>query len=284
MAAAAAQQPTTQTAHNSSSTSDGDLGIDSSLLYESFTDAVAHCAAGAYLAVQAFFGACKSPVVINTMKKTSKTVILTALCHYVLLTIVLWPVGMFCRLLSRLTLNHVNFEVNTLVGSSMAIYPMLTIMLNKYVHPSSMDDCFCSSLAELDPKYAAHLAAMPRRFKPRLREKVLARMGMSADDSDDYKTMLLLMLAGLLLRGWRSLPYIGWLVAPVLQFLSIRYMVGRPVAAALLSVAAALHPTLEGPVMSFVQLWASSKVLGRSSMRYYLDRCVPTEKRGAFIR
>lgn len=31
-----------------------DLGLDSSLLYESFTDAVAHCAAGAYLAARAF--------------------------------------------------------------------------------------------------------------------------------------------------------------------------------------------------------------------------------------
>lgn len=39
-----------------------------------------------------------------------------------------------------------------------------------------------------------------------------------------------------------------------IQFLSIRYMVGRPVAAALLSVAAALGPSLEGPVMSFVQV------------------------------
>lgn len=31
-----------------------DLGIDSTILYETVTDAVAHCAAGAYLAVQAF--------------------------------------------------------------------------------------------------------------------------------------------------------------------------------------------------------------------------------------
>ena len=29
--------------------------------------------------------------------------------------------------------------------------------------------------------------------------------------------MLMLMLVGLLLRGWRSLPYIGWLVAPVVR-------------------------------------------------------------------
>jgi hypothetical protein len=29
--------------------------------------------------------------------------------------------------------------------------------------------------------------------------------------------MLMLMLVGLLLRGWRSLPYIGWLVAPVVS-------------------------------------------------------------------
>jgi hypothetical protein len=39
-----------------------------------------------------------------------------------------------------------------------------------------------------------------------------------------------------------------------IQFLSIRYMVGRPVAAALLSVLAALNTALEGPVMSFVQV------------------------------
>jgi hypothetical protein len=32
------------------------------------------------------------------------------------------------------------------------------------------------------------------------------------------------------------------------------------------------------------QLWASAKVLGRSSMRYYLDRCVPRDKRAAFIK
>jgi hypothetical protein len=37
-------------------------------------------------------------------------------------------------------------------------------------------------------------------------------------------------------------------------------------------------------VLLLPQLWASSKVLGRSSMRYYLDRCVPKHKRAAFIR
>lgn len=285
MAAAAAQQPSTRGAsYSSSSPGDGDLGIDSSLLYESFTDAVANCLAGAYLALYAFFHACSSPVVINIVKKTSKTVVITALCHYVLLTVMLWPLGLLCRLLSLLTLFLVSFDVSALVASSMAVYPMATILLIKYVYRSSMDECFASTLAQLNPKYAAHLAAMPRRFKPSMSQKVLSRLGLSLDDSDDLKTMLMLMLVGLLLRGWRSLPYIGWLVAPVLQFLSIRYMVGRPVAAALLSVAAALGPALEGPVMSFVQLWASAKVLGRSSLRYYLDRCVPRDKRSAFVR
>jgi hypothetical protein len=30
--------------------------------------------------------------------RTSKTVIITAVCHYVLLTVVLWPIGLLCRL------------------------------------------------------------------------------------------------------------------------------------------------------------------------------------------
>jgi hypothetical protein len=61
MATVTAQKPTDKTAYSSSSsTGDGDLGIDSSLLYESFTDAAAHCVAGAYLAVQAFFNVCNS--------------------------------------------------------------------------------------------------------------------------------------------------------------------------------------------------------------------------------
>lgn len=33
-----------------------------------------------------------------------------------------------------------------------------------------------------------------------------------------------------------------------------------------------------------VQLWASSKVLGRSSMKYFMDRMVPKQKKAAFIR
>lgn len=50
-----AQAPSTaQQTPSCSMAQDGDLGIDSSLLYESFTDAVAHCAAGAYLSLQAF--------------------------------------------------------------------------------------------------------------------------------------------------------------------------------------------------------------------------------------
>jgi hypothetical protein len=43
-----------------------------------------------------------------------------------------------------------------------------------------------------------------------------------------------------------------------IQFLSIRYMVGRPVAAALLSLLAALGPSLEGTVTSFVQVSRAS--------------------------
>jgi hypothetical protein len=45
------------------------------------------------------------------------------------------------------------------------------------------------------------------------------------------------------------------------QFLSIRYMVGRPVAAALLSLLAALHPSLEGPITSFVQVSVAAQLL-----------------------
>lgn len=40
--------------NTAASCGDNDLGIPSNVLYESFTDAAAHCVAGAYLAVQAF--------------------------------------------------------------------------------------------------------------------------------------------------------------------------------------------------------------------------------------
>jgi hypothetical protein len=96
--------------------------------------------------------------------------------------------------------------------------------------------------------------------------------------------MLLLMLAGMLLRGWRQLPYVGFIVAPVVQYLSIRYMVGQQAAAIGFSLLAALLPAWERPLMNFLELWAASRVLAASSMKPFFDRCVPRSKRKSFIQ
>jgi hypothetical protein len=56
-------------------------------------------------------------------------------------------------------------DIDLALAGTRAIFPMcycLDVMCCA-VYRSSMDECFSSTLAQLDPKYAAHLAAMPRR-------------------------------------------------------------------------------------------------------------------------
>lgn len=221
---------------------------------------------------------------LGVVKRTSKTVVLTALVHYALLSAVLWPLRLACALLRVLSLFLINLDASRLLGASMAIYPLLTLLLVRHVYHAQLEECFVHTLTKLDPKYASHLAARPRRFKPTVTERLLKRLGLSAEDGDDLRTMLLLMAAGLLLRGWRNVPYVGWLVAPVIQFLIVRDMVGRPAAAAAFSLAAAASPAWEAPILSFAELWASSKVLGRANLRFFLERCVPRQQRAAFTK
>jgi hypothetical protein len=70
--------------------------------------------------------------------------------------------------------------------------------------------------------------------------------------------MLLLPVLVPLLRLWRTTPYIGFVLSPIAQFLSIRYLVGRPVAAAGLTALATLFPLSQRPVMKFVEVSGSS--------------------------
>ena len=59
---------------------------------------------------------------------------------------------------------------------------------------------------------------------------------------------------------------------------------GRPWAAGLLTALVVLSPALEPAVMLGVESWVSSRALGQSSMRHFLQRAVPRNRQQAFIR
>jgi len=53
------------------------------------------------------------------------------------------------------------------------------------VYRSSMDECFQHSLQQLDPSYAAALAARSRRSRPLLADKMLTHLGLDEEEGED---------------------------------------------------------------------------------------------------
>jgi hypothetical protein len=95
-----------------------------------------------------------------------------------------------------------------------------------------------------------------------------------------------LMLVVSTVRSWQwvSMGPFGIVLAPLAQFLSIRYVIGRPWPAAALTAASFLHPAAAPLVMGGVEVWATSRAIGRSSIRAFLARAVPSSRRAAFVR
>jgi hypothetical protein len=50
-----------------------------------------------------------------------------------------------------------------------------------------MDECFQHSLQQLDPSYAAALAARSRRSRPLLADKMLTHLGLDEEEGEDLK-------------------------------------------------------------------------------------------------
>ncbi|KIZ07127.1 hypothetical protein MNEG_0831 [Monoraphidium neglectum] len=151
------------------------------------------------------------------------------------------------------------------------------------VYKRYLVDCFFASLRELDPQQAEQLASNEAKNKRTLKDKML---GMVTDDADDPWQMLALMMVASLLRSWRwvRMGALGYIVVPLAEFLSIRYMVGRPLAAGALTAVSCLVPPAAPLVMDSVEVWASSRALGQSSMRHFLERAIPKGRHAAFVR
>jgi hypothetical protein len=66
--------------------------------------------------------------------------------------------------------------------------------------------------------------------------------------------------------------------------LSMLLQVGRPLAAGALTAVSCLVPPAAPLVMDSVEVWASSRALGQSSMRHFLERAIPKGRHAAFVR
>ncbi|GBF98083.1 hypothetical protein Rsub_10312 [Raphidocelis subcapitata] len=254
------------------------------LLSQRAQQALSDHLASVYLAVLAFVRALRSPAVWAGVKRAAKPIVIAAVAQYLVLRALLLPVSLVLRLVGLLKQPTPTFSSHDFVAKSLSIYPLVCIVLTNYVYRSSLADCFFAALKELDPQHAARLASRePLQRRRGLREKVA---GFLSDDADDPWQLLIFTLLVSTLRSWRwvQLGPLGYAVIPLAQFLSFRYMVGRPRVAAALTLACCVHRPVEPLVMDAVEAWTSSRALGRSSMRHYLARAVPSGRHAAFMR
>ncbi|KAI8476208.1 MAG: hypothetical protein J3K34DRAFT_401559 [Monoraphidium minutum] len=278
--------PSTAAAPNAAAGGECDavLSREDLLLSHSAQEAVANQLASFYLAALAFVAACRSPAVLRSLKRAAKPLLISALAQYAALMALLAPVHLTLRLVAWATsTQRVAFSSHRVVAGSLAVYPLITILLAKFVYRRSLAECFFEALGEVDPQHAQRLASNEPTHKRTLKDKML---GMVTDDADDPWRMLALLLVASLLRSWRwvRMGVLRYVIVPLAQFLSIRYMVGRPWAAGVLTAAACLLPAVEPLVMDFVEVWASSRALGQSSMRHFLERAIPKGRHAAFVR
>eukprot|EP00877_Chromochloris_zofingiensis_P004501 jgi/Chrzof1/14051/Cz08g22190.t1 len=237
---------------------------------EPISDIVAHALATLYLSVVAFVNSCKNPVVVNILRRTITTVAIAAVSHYVLLTLMLWPLHPMMRVVSFLTACTITVDIHSWVTSSMAVYPLMTMSISRLVYGGALRDCFLATLHQLDPPFAAEL-----QHKPPLHVQSTAgwvtrtALRLMHEDLADPKKMLMLMLVSCTLRIWKRIPLVGIVVSPVVQYLSIRYMVENRVAAGILAAVAALHRPAERFILQFVEV---SRLLGQALNGH--DACI----------
>lgn len=74
-------------------------------------------------------------------------------------------------------------DAHAFVASSLSVYPLLCVLLTKYVYRAALADCFFASLHEVNPQQAAQLAKCAPEHKRGVREKL--RSWVATEDTDE---------------------------------------------------------------------------------------------------
>lgn len=244
--------------------------------------------------VRALVDACRSPAVRAAVRKAVKPVLVAAAAQWVALFVLLLPLNVALRVLS-VFLPFGPISSRRVASASLAVYPLVCALLAKFVYRARLAECFLQSLREVDPRMAAALASgKPAHARGARGEAAAApysywagRDGDNGDGGgDDARQMALLVAVSGLLRVWRNTGALAAVLAPVAEFLSMRFMIGGSspwVAAALTAVATLCRPAAPY-VMGAAEVWAGARALGASSLRFFTQRAIPRGRQAAFVR
>jgi hypothetical protein len=61
------------------------------------------------------------------------------------------------------------------------------------VFKRQMESCFFHTLTELDPQYSRHVAARPRSYKATATQRLLHKLGVTGEESEDIRLVRAIM-------------------------------------------------------------------------------------------